>query len=69
MNIKNDGYKVYESICNGEVSAEDTVSILEDSELKGLGGADFLLGVSGGFSEINKRLDFLQNIDRVSLDI
>ena len=42
--IKSDGYKVYESICSGEISAEDAVSILEDSELKGLGGAGFPAG-------------------------
>ena len=32
--IKSDGYKIYQSICNGEISAEDAVSTLEDSELK-----------------------------------
>ena len=42
--IKSDGYKIYESICNSEISAEDAVSILEDSELKGLGGAGFPAG-------------------------
>ena len=36
--------KIYESICNGEISAEDAVSTLEDSELKGLGGAGFPAG-------------------------
>ena len=42
--IKKDGYKIYESICNGEISADDAVSTLEDSELKGLGGAGFPAG-------------------------
>ena len=42
--IKSDGYKIYQSICNGEISAEDAVSTLEDSELKGLGGAGFPAG-------------------------
>ena len=42
--IKNDGYKIYQSICDGEISAEDAVSTLEDSELKGLGGAGFPAG-------------------------
>ena len=42
--IKCDGYKIYQSICNGEISAEDAVSTLEDSELKGLGGAGFPAG-------------------------
>ena len=42
--IKCDGYKIYQSICNGEISAEDSVSTLEDSELKGLGGAGFPAG-------------------------
>ena len=42
--IKSDGYKIYQSICNGEISAEDVVSTLEDSELKGLGGAGFPAG-------------------------
>ena len=42
--IKCDGYKIYQSICNGEISADDAVSTLEDSELKGLGGAGFPAG-------------------------
>ena len=42
--IKREGYKIYQSICNGEISAEDAVSTLEDSELKGLGGAGFPAG-------------------------
>ena len=42
--IKSDGYNIYQSICNGEISAEDAVSTLEDSELKGLGGAGFPAG-------------------------
>ena len=42
--IKRDGYKIYQSICNGEISADDAVSTLEDSELKGLGGAGFPAG-------------------------
>ena len=42
--IKSDGYKIYQSICSGEISAEDAVSTLEDSELKGLGGAGFPAG-------------------------
>ena len=42
--IKKGGYKIYQSICNGEISADDAVSTLEDSELKGLGGAGFPAG-------------------------
>ena len=42
--IKRDGYKIYQSICNDEISTENAVSILEDSELKGLGGAGFPAG-------------------------
>ena len=42
--INCDGYKIYQSICNGEISADDAVSTLEDSELKGLGGAGFPAG-------------------------
>ena len=42
--IKSDGYKIYKSICNGKISADNAVSMLEDSELKGLGGAGFPAG-------------------------
>ncbi len=42
--IKNDGYKIYNSICNGDISADNAVTTLEASELKGLGGAGFPAG-------------------------
>ncbi len=42
--IQKDGYKIYESVCSGAIKAEDAVTTLEDSELKGLGGAGFPAG-------------------------
>jgi NADH:ubiquinone oxidoreductase subunit F (NADH-binding)/NADH:ubiquinone oxidoreductase subunit E len=42
--ISEDGYKIYESICNEKISHDNAVEILENSELKGLGGAGFPAG-------------------------
>ena len=42
--IEDGGYKIYQSICDEKMSADDAVNILESSELKGLGGAGFPAG-------------------------
>ena len=42
--LKTDGYKIYQSVCDGQINADKIVEILEDSELKGLGGAGFPAG-------------------------
>ena len=42
--IKNGGYKIYESVCKNDITAEEAVTTLEASDLKGLGGAGFPAG-------------------------
>ena len=42
--ISDGGYQIYKSICDGRISHDSAVEILEASELKGLGGAGFPAG-------------------------
>lgn len=41
---KNGGYKLLKKVVNGEISANDVISTLESSNLRGLGGAGFPAG-------------------------
>ena len=42
--LKDGGYKIYQAVCKGEINDDAIVETLEDSELKGLGGAGFPAG-------------------------